>query len=482
MNFHWLRYVQGRVYQICSLLFLLPLLVALFYQEFMEALMSFGLLAAGLFLLGSLMTLKRPDKIRLRASEGMVITFFTWLSLSLVSALAFVLSGQIPSLVDAFFESASGFTTTGSTILTDVEALAHYSLFWRSFSHFVGGMGVLVFTFILDLDTSADSVNIMKAEMPGPHFGKLTARIRQTALILYAIYFVMTLVTVFFLLLGGMSFFDALIHGMGAAGTGGFSNKNASIGFYGSSFINWVLTLAMILFGVNFQVYYLALKKGIRQALKSEELRWYLGIYLTVSLLVFASILPQSLSGGGALEEAFFSVSSIMSTTGYATANFALWPLVSQVLLLFVMLLGASAGSTGGGLKVSRFIIYLKSAREELAKSRDPRRVMSVRLDGRILSEQARQPVLRYLCIYLIFLGLGTLVLALDSPDLMTAFSASATALNNVGPGLSTIGPVSNFSGFHDLTKLALTLLMLAGRLELMPLILFFSIRTWRRT
>lgn len=482
MNLSSLRYVQGRIFQICSLLFLLPLLVALFYQELAGALLSFGLVAAGLLLLGSLMTLRRPAKLRLRISEGMVITFLTWLSISLASALAFMLSGQISSFVDAFFESASGFTTTGSTILTDVEALTHYNLFWRSFTHFVGGMGVLVFALILDTDTSADSVNIMKAEMPGPYFGKLVARIRQTSLILYAIYGVMTLITIGLLCLGGMPFFDSLIHGMGAAGTGGFSSKNASIGFYHSSYINWVLTLAMVLFGVNFQVYFVALRKGIRQALKSEELRWYLGLYLAFSCLVFLSILPQFPSPGSALEHAFFTVSSLMTTTGYATVNFALWPLFSQVLLLFVMLLGASAGSTGGGLKISRFIVYVKSAREQVVKSRDPRRVISVRLDGQILSSEARQAVLRYLCIYLLFLSLGTLALSLDSPDLMTAFSATATALNNVGPGLSTIGPVSNFSGFHDLSKLVLTFLMLAGRLELMPLILFFSVKTWRRT
>lgn len=482
MNYPSLRYVQGRLIQICSLLFLFPLLVALIYREALEALTSFGLVALVFFCLGSLLTLKRPERIRLRALEGMVLTFSTWLLLSLAGGAAFHMSGQFPSFIDAFFESASGFTTTGSTILTDVESLSHFNLFWRSFSHFVGGMGVLVFAFLLQADPSADSVHLMKAEMPGPHFEKLTNRVRQTALILYAIYFVMTLLTILFLFLGGMPLFDALIHGMGAAGTGGFSNKNASIGFYQSSYINWVLTLAMVLFGVNFQVYFLALKKGIRQALKSEELRWYLALYLTVSLLVFLSILPGAQNGSRPLEEAFFTVSSLMTTTGYATVNFALWPLVSQVLLLFVILLGASAGSTGGGLKVSRFMVYVKSARQEIAKSRDPRRVVAVRVDGKLLSDQALQPVLRYLFLYLLFLGLGSLILALDSPDLMTAFSSAATALNNVGPGLSLVGPAANFSGFHGLTKLVLAFLMLAGRLELMPMILFFSVRTWKRT
>lgn len=482
MGFATLRFVQGRLLQICSLLFLTPILVAVFYRETLAALMSFGLVAAVLFLLGSLMTLRRPGRVRLRISEGMVTTFMTWLLVSLAGAFAFMLAGEIPSFVDAFFESVSGLTTTGSTILTDVEKMAHFALFWRSFTHFVGGMGVLVFAFILETDTSADSVNLMKAEMPGPYFGKLVSRIRKTAIILYAIYFVMTLLTILLLILGGMPVFDSLIHGLGAAGTGGFSSKNASIGFYNSSYINWVLTVAMVLFGVNFQVYFMALKRGIRQAVRSEELRWYLGIYLGVSLLLGLSVYPQSPTAGHALEHSFFTVSSIMSTTGYATQNFALWPLVSQMLILFVMLLGASAGSTGGGLKVSRFVIYLKSAKAHITRSRDPRQVVAIRLDGGILSGERKQSVLRYLCLYLLFLGLGTVLLSLDSPDLMTAFSSAATAVNNVGPGLAAVGPASNFSAFKPFTKIVMSFLMLGGRLELLPLLLFFSPKTWKRT
>lgn len=482
MNLHSLCYAQGRIYQICSLLFMAPLLVAFFFGETMQALRSFGLVAAGLICLGSLMTLKKPRKLRLRAAEGMVITFLTWLSVSLAGALAFMLAKEIPSFVNAFFETASGFSTTGSTILENVEAMSYCCLFWRSFTHFIGGMGVLVFAFVINADSPADSVNIMKAEMPGPYFGKLVSRIRKTAMILYSIYFVMTLITFALLCLGGMPVFDSVIHALGTAGTGGFSNKNASIGFYNSSYINVVLTVAMVLFGVNFQVFFIGLKKGIRQAVKSEELRWYLGIYLAISLLVTLGVLRQSPTVAHAFEHSFFTVSSIMSTTGYATTDFSLWPLVSQVLLLFVMLIGASAGSTGGGLKVSRFVICLKSAREQLFRSRDQRQVMAVRLDGQILPESDKQPVLRYLAIYLLFLGLGTLLLSLDSPDLMTSFSAASTAVNNVGPGLSAIGPASNFSGFSDFSKLILSFLMLAGRLELLPFLLFFSPRTWRRS
>jgi len=477
-----MRFVQGRVLQICSLLFLLPLFVAVFYGEGLAALKSFGTAAAALALTGSLMTIKRPPRPGLRAREGMVITCLTWLSISLASAAAFMLSGEIPFFVDAFFESVSGFTTTGSTILTNIESMAHYALFWRSFSHFIGGMGVLVFALIITADSSSGSGSLMKAEMPGPSFGKLVSRIRKTAAILYAIYFVMTLLTIILLCLGRMPFFDALIHGLGAAGTGGFSNKTASIGFYQSPYINWVLTLVMILFGVNFQVYFVALRKGIREAVKSEELRWYLGIYLAASLFIGANLIHQGRTAGYAAEHAFFTVSSIMSTTGYATVDFTFWPLFSQVILLLVMMIGASAGSTGGGLKVSRFVVYLKSAREQIFKTRESRQIMSVRMDGQILSDSTLLPLFRYLCLYVFFLLSGTLLLSLDSPDLMTAFSAAATAVNNVGPGLSAVGPASHFGGFTAFTKLVLSLLMLAGRLELLPFLLFFSPRTWRRT
>lgn len=481
MNYSSVRFVLGRIFQICAALFLLPIIVAMFYNETLVALRSFGLVAVVLFLIATLATLKKPEKLRLRASEGMIITVLTWFLISLASAFAFMLAGEISRFIDAFFESVSGFTTTGSTILADIEAMAHFSLFWRSFTHFVGGMGVLVFAFIIT-SGSAGSVNIMKAEMPGPSFGKLVARLRTTAIVLYAIYFVMTLITILLLYVGEMSLFDAVIHGLGTAGTGGFSNKNASIGHYNSSYINWVLTIAMFLFGVNFQVYFLSLTRGIRQGLKSEELRWYLGIYLTVSLMVFLHNLRIYGSPAFSLEHSFFAVSAHMTTTGYSTTNFTLWPLVNQVLLLLVMMIGGSAGSTAGGLKVSRVVVYIKSVREQIIKTRDPRQISSVRMDGEILPDSTKYSVLRYLCIYLMFLGLGTLLVSFDSPDLMTSFSVATTALNNVGPGMGAAGPASNFSQFNDFTKILLTFLMIAGRLELLPVLLFLSPKTWKRT
>lgn len=481
MNYSSVRFVLSRILQICSALFLLPIIVALFYGETILALKSFGLVAVILFLSASLASLKKPAKLLLRASEGMIITFLTWLLISVASAFAFMLAGEIPGFVEAFFESVSGFTTTGSTIIQDVEAVSHFALFWRSFTQFVGGMGVLVFAFIIT-SGSADSVNIMKAEMPGPSFGKLAARLRTTALVLYAIYFVMTLVTIFLLYLGDMSLFDAIIHGLGTAGTGGFSSKNASIGFYNSSYINWVLTIAMLLFGVNFQVYFVSLTRGIRQGLKSEELRWYLGIYLSMSLMVFLDNLRLYSSPAFSFEHSFFAVSSLMSTTGYSTADFTLWPLVSQVFLLLVMMIGGSAGSTAGGLKVSRLVVYIKSVREQISKTREPRQVSSVRMDGEILPDPVKQSVLRYLSIYLMFLILGTLLVSFDSTDIMTSFSEAVTALNNVGPGLGAAGPTSNFHQFNDFTKIVLSFLMIAGRLELLPVLLFFSPKTWKAT
>ena len=481
MNYSSVRFALGRILQICAALFLLPLIVALFYGETKSALRSFAVVALVFFLLASLMTLKKPKHLRLRASEGMIITLLTWLIISIASAFAFMLAGEITNFVDAFFESASGFTTTGSTILSDIEAMSHYCLFWRSFTHFVGGMGVLVFAFIIS-SGSADSVNIMKAEMPGPRFGKLTARLRTTALVLYGIYFAMTLVTILLLYLGDMSLFDAIIHGLGTAGTGGFSNKNASIGYYNSSYINWVLTIAMFLFGVNFQVYFVSISRGLKEAFKSEELRWYLAIYLFVSALVFFGNFRIYGSVGFSFEHSFFAVSSLMSTTGYSTVDFTLWPLVRQMLLILVMVIGGSAGSTAGGLKVSRVVVYLKSIREEVIKTREPRQISAVRMDGEILPDSTKQSVLRYLVIYLMFLGVGTVLVSFDSNDLMTSFSVTVTALTNVGPGLGRAGPASNFSSFSDFTKIVLTFFMIAGRLEFMPLLLFFSPKTWKRT
>ncbi|NLC25461.1 MAG: TrkH family potassium uptake protein [Fastidiosipila sp.] len=481
MNYSSVRFVLGRIFQICSAFFLLPIIVALFYNETLAALKSFGLVAVILFLIATMMTLNKPEKLRLRASEGMIITFLTWLLISLASAFAFKLTGEISRFIDAFFESASGFTTTGSTILQDIESLAHFNLFWRSFTHFVGGMGVLVFAFVIT-SGSADSVNIMKAEMPGPSFGKLAARLRTTATILYAIYFVMTIITILLLYLGDMPLFDAIIHGFGTAGTGGFSNKNASISHYNSSYINWVLTIAMLLFGVNFQVYFVSLTRGIRQSLKSEELRWYLGIYLTVALTVFFTNLRLNESPAQLLEYSFFTVSSHMTTTGFSATDYTLWPLASQILILMVMMIGGSAGSTAGGLKISRVSVYIKSLREQITKTRDPRQISSLRLDGEILSESTKHSVLRYLCIYLALLGLGTFLVSFDSENLMTSFSVAATALNNVGPGMGSAGPTSNFSQFNDFTKLTLTFFMIAGRLELLPILLSLSPKTWKRT
>ncbi|MDD2427871.1 MAG: potassium transporter TrkG, partial [Eubacteriales bacterium] len=291
------------------------------------------------------------------------------------------------------------------------------------------------------------------------------------------------LLTILLLYLGDMSFFDALIHGLGAAGTGGFSSKNASIGYYNSSYINWVLTIAMFLFGVNFQVYFISLTRGIKKGLKSEELRWYLGIFLTVAFLVFFNNLRiYGNSPAHSFEHSFFTVSSLMSTTGYSTVDFTLWPLVSQVLLLLAMMIGGSAGSTAGGLKVSRVVVYIKSVREQMSKTREPRQVSAVRMDGEILHESMKQSVLRYLCIYLMFLFLGTLLISLDGPDLTTSLSQAVTALNNVGPSLGATGPASNYSQLNDFSKIVMSLLMIVGRLELLPVLLFFSPKTWKRT
>lgn len=482
MNFSSVRYVIGQIYKLCAGLFLIPIVVALFYDETAAALVSFGLPAAGLLLIGAICTIKRPRVLRLRAAEGLVITFLSWLTLSFAGALPFVLSGEIPRLVDAFFESASGFTTTGSTILLDVEAMGHAFLFWRSFTHLIGGMGVLVFVLALMPATTGEKVHLMKAEVPGPVFGKLVSRIRKSASILYIIYLAMTAVTVLFLLFGGMGLFDALIHAFGAAGTGGFSSRNASVAAFDSSYLTNVLTVAMFLFGVNFNLYFLLLRGHWRDALKSEELRWYVGIFVGSGLLLMLNLAPRYTSIGALAEDAFFAASSVMTTTGYSTADFGVWPVFSRVILLLLMFIGASAGSTGGGFKVSRVIVVVKSAFLRVTTARQPRSVVAVRVDGRTISERTRLDVLRYLGLYVTTFIVLLLLVALDAPDFETAFSAVAATFNNIGPGLGAVGPSSGFAGFSEFSKLVLTISMIAGRLEILPLLVFCSRKTWRPT
>lgn len=405
-----------------------------------------------------------------------------WLVLSAVGALPFWISGEIPHYVDALFEVISGFTTTGASILTSVEDMSRALLFWRSFTHWLGGMGILVFLLaVVPMGKGGYSVHLLRAESPGPSVDKLVPKTRQSATILYSIYIALTVLCVLFLLAGGMPLFDSLCTAFGTAGTGGFGIKNSSMAAY-SPYLQTVCTVFMALFGVNFTVYFLLLLGKIKQALLGEELRLYLGIMLGSMALITWNILP--LYGGSvhaALHDAAFSVSSVMTTTGFATADFNLWPQLSRTILVILMVVGACAGSTGGGIKCSRVLLLLRSLRTRMRQMLHPRSVSLVRLEGRTVGEETVQGVYTYMTAYCAIAILSILLLSLDNLSLETNFTAVMACLNNIGPGLDLVGPTGNYAHFSDLSKLVLMLNMLLGRLEIFPLLIMLSPHTWRR-
>ena len=464
-------YVLG---SLCAIegVFLLPSVVIAFFEGEGAALRAFTLTIALLLLCALFLLRKKPDLSQLSPRDGYVIAAEGWILISFFGALPFYFSGAFPGFVDCLFESVSGFTTTGASILLNIEGLPLSILFWRSFTHWIGGMGILVFMLALIKMAGGKSIYIMRAESPGPSVDKLVPKIRNSAAILYGLYIFLTFLEVFLLCLGGMPLFDSLCNSFATAGTGGFAIKNASIAAYASPYIQWVIAIFMFLFGVNFNVYFLIAIGRFREGLRQEELRWYAGIMGAVILLITFNI--RGLYGN--LYEAFrqsaFQVSSIMTTTGFATADFDLWPEFSRALLVLVMFIGASAGSTGGGLKVSRVVLLLGMAKRELRRAVDPRRVEVVRLNGRVVEEEVLSATGNYLFIYLLIFIISTICVSLGNYDLETSFTAVAACLNNIGPGLSLVGPTSNFAFFAPFEKIVLMLNMLLGRLEALPLLL----------
>lgn len=481
MNFSIVRFTTGRLLQIEAFLLLLPLLVSFIYREPMQYPLSFGAVILILLVIGQLTSRKMPRKTRITTKEGFVVVSLSWILLSFFGALPFVFSGDIPSLIDAFFETSSGFTTTGSSILTDVEALSHSMLFWRSFTHLIGGMGILVFALAVLPQFESESVYIMKAEVPGPTFGKLVSKLSSTARILYVIYLSMTLVVVILLLFGGMNLFDALLHAFGVAGTGGFGIKNGSIAPYDSAYIQYVIAIGMLVFGVNFNLYYMILIKQVRQVFKSEELKWYLGIVASAVMLIGLNLLSSYDSLEKLFRDVLFSVSSVITTTGFSTADFGKWPLFSQMILLLLMFIGGSAGSTAGGLKVSRIVILFKTVMSEIKRVAQPNRVVSIRYDEKALSKETKHAVANYILVYAVIYIALLLLISFDSPDFLSAFSSVAATFNNIGPGLGAVGPAESFAGLNDFSKVVLSFSMLAGRLEIFPMIILFSPRTWKK-
>lgn len=463
----------GWVLVALAALLLLPLLCAVCYGEsilpFLYTILLSGVLG------GLTILFIRPRKKTLYAREGYLTVALTWIIVSLIGCLPFLFSGAIPRFADAFFETVSGLTTTGSTILSDVEALPRGILFWRSFTHWIGGMGVIVFIMAILPSAGGGSVHIMKAEVPGTSFGKMAPKLKVTAKWLYYIYIALTLIMVVFLLGGGMSLFDSLVHAFGTAGTGGFSVYNAGIGHYDSLYFDIVITVFMLLFGINFNIFFLLILRDFKSILKSDEMWTYFGVVTASSLLIAANITSLYHNFAEALRYSSFQVTSIITTTGYATADFSNWPIFSQALLVLLTFCGACGGSTGGGIKVTRILLMFKKLRRDLHQMIHPRSVKAIRLNGKQVEESTLSDLSAYMMAYVFLAGAGLLLVSLDVGDFATSFTAMATCLNNVGPGLGAVGPTGNFGFFADSTKYILSALMLFGRLEIFPLLLSLS-------
>ena len=483
MNVKSISRTVGLILLITGIFQLFPLLIAVIDREPRNILAYIESLCLILLVGSALLLFSRGGNRMFSAQEGFAATGLSWIFMSAFGALPFFLSGQIPSYVDAFFEMVSGFTTTGASILTDVEALSRCNLFWRSFSHWLGGMGVLVFLLAVvpgARKNGGTGIYLMRAESPGPSVDKLTPHLRQTAMILYGIYILLTALCIGCLLLGGMPVFDSFCIAFGTAGTGGFAIKNSSMGGY-SCFLQTVVTVFMFLFGVNFSLYYMLLLRKFKAVFKNEELRLYFGIAAGSIVLIAINISRMYNTVYESVHHAAFQVVSIMTTTGYGTVDFEQWPAFSKAILLSLMFIGASAGSTGGGLKVSRVLLLMKSIRRTIRKALHPRRVQPVYMDGRAVSEEVCDNVNAYLAIYCVILVLSFAIITVDGFSIGTNFSAVASCFNNIGPGFELVGATQNFSIYSDLSKIILSLDMLLGRLEIFPLLLLLSPDTWSR-
>lgn len=478
MNKSIILYIVGWILMLEAAFLLLPLATALIYQE--TAGFAFLITIAICLAAGLILTRRKPKHKIFYLKESYITVSLSWIVLSIAGALPFLFSGTISNPIDALFETVSGFTTTGASILSDVEVMPNCILMWRSFTHWIGGMGVLVFLLILLPMTGGSRMNLMKAESPGPSVSRLVPKVKSSARILYGIYIVLTVLEFIFLLLGRMPLFDALNTAFATAGTGGFGIKGDSIAGY-SSYIQVVITVFMILFGVNFNAYFLILQKKWRQAFSNSEVLCYLGI-IGIAIAVITFNIRSLYSGlGESLRHAAFQVGSIITTTGFATTDFNQWPGLSCTILVILMFIGACAGSTGGGIKVSRFIILFKSIRKELNQHLHPRAVSKIAVDGKLVEHEVIRATNVFLITYLMIFALSVLLVSLDNHDLITNFTAVAATLNNIGPGLSLVGPTENFAFFSGGVKLVLIFDMLAGRLEIFPVLLLFMRQTWKK-
>ena len=479
MNIKVIFKTLGRILWVEAILMLIPLIVSFIYKE--NTYLSFLIPIGSLALVGFLLSLIKTDRKSFYAKEGFVLVGLCWIMLSLFGSIPFVISKEIPNFVDALFETISGFSTTGATILSteSLEGMSKSLLFWRSFTHWIGGMGVLVFVLAILPSSEGQNIFILRAESTGPQVGKLVSKVKVTARILYLIYLALTITQVIFLVFGEMNLFESIVHSFATAGTGGFGIKGDSLMSY-SNYSQIVITIFMFIFGINFNIFYLIIIGKFIQAIKSEELWWYIGIVLLATTIITINIFSISQSFGVALKDSIFQVVSIMTTSGFVTTDFVKWPELSKIVLYILMLIGACAGSTGGGIKVSRIVILFKSARREIKKLVHPLSVSNIRFEGERVNETTVRGVVNYFVMIVLLLGAGVFIVSTDSfGDFETNITAVTTCLNNVGPGFGNVGPMSNFSEYNELSKITLSFLMLVGRLEIYPMLLLFNPKVW---
>ena len=480
MNKKLMIKIISKILMVEGLLMILPSLVGIYYGEINDAI-TFAFVGLITIAITFILSKIKVDDNKFYAKEGFIIIAVIWILWSLVGALPFTLQNYIPNYIDAIFETVSGFTTTGSTILTNIEILSKSMLFWRSFTHWIGGMGVLVFVMAVLPLAEGGSIFLLRAEVPGPSVGKLVPKAKKTAMILYSIYFVLTVIEVVFLLFGKMSFYEALLHSFSTAGTGGFSTRNASIAAFNSPYIEYVISVFMLIFGINFNLFFYLLIFNFQPIFKNEELKYYISVIVFAVVTITINVRGQFDTLEEAFRRALFHVSSVITTTGYITFDYNVWPSYSKFIIILLIIMGACAGSTGGGIKVSRILILFKEIKLKIKKLIHPRAVDIVNMDGKKVTNDVRYNVMIYIILYCLICVVSILLITFDNFDFETNVTAVLTTLGNVGPGLgSIVGPVGNFSTFSNFSKIVLSLDMLIGRLEILPVIFLFSPSIWK--
>ena len=481
MNYRVVFKLLGNVLKYELILLLIPLCISVYYGEgdAFSFFITIILMAPVSFLLCKI----KAKKNDIYGKEGFLTVGLAWILISVVGAMPFIISKSIPSFIDAFFETVSGFTTTGASILKEVESLPKGILFWRSFTQWIGGMGFLIFILALIPSLGFNTIHLLKAESPGPTPGKIVPKIKETAEILYIIYFVLTLIQTILLKIAGLSWYDATLHAVGTAGTGGFSNMNSSVAAFTNPVVEWIITIFMLLFGVNFALYFQILKGNIRNVFKSEELRYYILIVcISIVFITINIINPNNGDIAESVRQSSFQVASVITSTGYATSDFNLWPTISKIILILLMFIGAMAGSTGGGIKTVRILIMIKAIKREINKLLHPKRIKSVKIDGKVIEEETISGVFLFIGAYIIISLIAMFIVALDGFDIVTTSTSVIATISNIGPGLEKVGPTGNFSSFSSLSKIVLSFCMLAGRLEIYPMLIMFSPSIWRKS